>query len=78
MIQILHIPGIQYEGETPEQAEARDRRTIEANRKMREEWEEGERQKRSPMKSMQQWALARGIISHSPPPSITPSSFARL
>lgn len=63
MIQILHIPGIQYAGETREQAEERDRRTIEANRKMQAEWEEGERQRLAPMKSMQEWARDRGILS---------------
>ncbi len=62
MIQILHIPGLQYEGETPEQAEERDRRTVEANRKLRDEWQEGERQRLAPMESMKQWARDRGII----------------
>jgi hypothetical protein len=62
MIQIVHIPGIQYGNETREQAEQRDRRTAEANRRMKEEWEEGERQRAAPMKSMQQWAKDRGIF----------------
>lgn len=61
MTQILHIPGLQYEGETPEQAVERDRRIIEINRQLREEWADGRRQKFTPMKSMQQWALDRGI-----------------
>lgn len=61
MIQILHIPGIQYEGETREQAEQRDRRTAKANRRLKEEWEEGQRQRAAPMKSMQEWAKKRGI-----------------
>lgn len=60
MLQILHIPGIQYANETREQAEERDRRIIEANRKLREEWEEGERQRGAPMKSMQEWFESRG------------------
>jgi hypothetical protein len=62
MIQILHIHGIQYEGESRQQAEERDRRTAEANRRHKEEWEEGERQRAAPMKSMQQWAKDRGIF----------------
>lgn len=64
MIQILHIPGIQYEGETSEQAEERDRRTAEANRRMLEEWKEGERQRAAPMRSMRKWAEERGINRH--------------
>lgn len=61
MIQILHIQGLQYEGETPKQAEERDQRTVEANRRMREEWEDGQRQRLAPMESMKQWARERGI-----------------
>jgi hypothetical protein len=63
MIQILHIPGIQYEGETIEQAEERDRRTIEANRRLLAEWKESDRQRAAPMRSMQKWAEDRGISS---------------
>lgn len=66
MIQILHIPGLQYEGETPEQAEERDRRIIETNRRLRDEWLDGRRQRRAPMKSMQQWAQDRGITQPNP------------
>ncbi len=58
----IHIPGLQYEGETPEQAEERDRRIIEANRKLEAEWQEGEGQRLAPMKSMQKWARDRGIL----------------
>lgn len=64
MIQILHIPGLQYRGESREQAEERDRRTIEANRRLLEEWKEGERQRAAPMRSMQKWAEERGINRH--------------
>jgi hypothetical protein len=64
MIQILHIPGLQYSGETREQAEERDRRTIESNRRMMEEWKEGERQRAAPMRSMQKWAEECGINRH--------------
>lgn len=60
MIQILHIPRLQFRGETREQAEERDRRTIEANQRLEEEWNEGERQRAAPMKSMQKWFEERG------------------
>lgn len=64
MIQILHIPGIQYEGETSEQATERDQRVTEANRRLMEEWKESERQRTAPMRSMQKWAEKRGINRH--------------
>ena len=64
MIQILHIPGLQYRGETREQAEERDQRTIEANRRTEKEWNEGERQRLAPMNAMKKWAEERGINRH--------------
>lgn len=61
MLQILHIPGIQYAGETREQSEERDRRTVESNERLRQNYEHGEKQRITPMKCMQQWASDRGI-----------------
>jgi len=61
MIQIINTPGIQYGNETRQQGEERDRKIAEANRLLKERWEDEQRQRAAPMKAMREWAEKRGI-----------------
>lgn len=56
------VPGVQYSGETVEDMDRREKEMMEANRLEDERQADFERQKKTPMKSMIDWAKQHGIL----------------
>lgn len=60
-MKILYVHGVQYEGETLDQMSAREQACRDHNERFDAQLAEWERQRRTPMTSMIEWAKARGI-----------------
>lgn len=64
MLEYIYIPGLQYANESPQQAEAREKKMEDHNRTARAHNKEMERQRKLPMKSMREWATLHGLSQH--------------
>ena len=61
MLKYVFIKGLRYEGEGEEAAQAREAAMEENNRRVDELYADWERQRKTPMPSMQEWARRHGI-----------------
>lgn len=62
MLKYVIVKGLQYEGESVDQMEERERLMEESNRRVEALNLDWERQKRTPMRSMISWAKSRGLL----------------
>lgn len=63
MLKYMLVTGLQYDGESLEDMERRERAMKEHNDRVDELYAEWERQRSLPMPSMREWAKARGLIA---------------
>jgi hypothetical protein len=61
MLKYVMVRGLQYAGESLEDMERREEAMEENNRRVDELYADWERQRKTPMRSMIQWAAERGL-----------------